>query len=926
MDGPDRPDAGPAADELRPVTALFADIVGSTGLGERLSPAEVKALVGECVTRMSRVVEEFGGTVQAYQGDGICAYFGVPAAHEDDADRAAEAGLALVTAVEAYGRDVRQAWGIEEFDVRVGINGGLAAVGRVGAAWQQTVALGDMTNVAARLQAAAAPGTVVAGERTAQRLMPRFVLEPIGELALKGRDTAVPAWRVLRRKPPGGDRAQAPLVGRELEAARLRRAADDLVAGRGQSLLVIGEAGIGKSRLLAELHDSLGAQVTWLEGDCRSYGAVGPYRPFVDMLRTWLGVEQSAREIVVRTRLRARMSALYGDDAADALLFLGHLLSVQPDRDGLERLRDRTAHELMAETRSAFCGWIERLADAQPLVVAIEGFHEADDTTCQMLEDLLELTDRAPVMLVLSARPERDTPAWAFRAHAMTQFGHRFEELALEPIDADAAGQLLDITAPGMLDPHTREELVHRAEGNPLYLEEMAHALEADGIRPRAWTVTVGATPLPPSLDALLVARIDRLDADARALGQTAAVIGREFPARVLEHVVGATRFGSGLPGLLRSGVIREVRRYPELEYSFRHGLLQEAARSTLTPARRADLCARLAEAFEQLFADSLDERLEMLAHYHAQSGNLARALGYLERAGERAAQWGQPEEAARLWTRAVRVAEAMDDADAAARLRRRLGAPEPDPDTSDRSGGPTEQTVQVGPYALDPGKLAAGTVARALTEDGEAVAVRLIGRSGDDRTEDWERFRAAAFAAGRADVRYLLPVRAEEADGWRLAVMPWCDGGSLADRLAGDSRPSPPETISMAVRVALGLDALHREGLVHGAVRPQSIMLDGTGGARLVPVAMPPYDRDFPGRAPEVLAGGDPTPASDIYELAAIVGGCLDAARGSAGGASDQLRWAIDRSRARDPGRRPNSAAMLARMLRAAADVPTAE
>src|SRR5690242_7610278 len=335
MAGPDTPDAGPAADELRPVTALFADIVGSTGLGERLSPAEVKALVGECVTRMSRVVEEFGGTVQAYQGDGICAYFGVPTAHEDDADRAAEAGLALVTAVEAYGRDVRQAWGIEEFDVRVGINGGLAAVGTVGAAWRQTVALGDMTNVAARLQAAAAPGTVIAGERTAQRLLPRFVLEPIGELALKGRDTAVPAWRVLRRKPPGGDRTQAPLVGRELEAARLRRAADDLAAGRGQCLLVIGEAGIGKSRLLGELRESMAAQVTWLEGDCRSYGAVRPYRPFVDMLRTWLGVEHSAREIVVRTRLRARMPALYGDDAAHAVLFLGHLLSVQPDPDGL---------------------------------------------------------------------------------------------------------------------------------------------------------------------------------------------------------------------------------------------------------------------------------------------------------------------------------------------------------------------------------------------------------------------------------------------------------------------------------------------------------------------------------------------------------------------------------------------------------------
>ena len=152
------PGGSGGGDELRPVTALFADIVGSTGLGERMSPDEVKALVGECVTRMSRVIEEFGGTVQAYMGDGVCAYFGVPTAHEDDADRAAEAGLAVLRMVGAYGRDVRQAWEIEEFNVRIGINGGLAAVGVVGAAQPQAVALGDMTNVAARLQSAAAPG------------------------------------------------------------------------------------------------------------------------------------------------------------------------------------------------------------------------------------------------------------------------------------------------------------------------------------------------------------------------------------------------------------------------------------------------------------------------------------------------------------------------------------------------------------------------------------------------------------------------------------------------------------------------------------------------------------------------------------------------------------------------------------------------
>ncbi len=900
------------------MTALFADIVGSTGLGERMSPDEVKALVGECVTRMSRVIEEFGGTVQAYMGDGVCAYFGVPTAHEDDADRAAEAGLAVLRMVGAYGRDVRQAWEIEEFNVRIGINGGLAAVGVVGAAQPQAVALGDMTNVAARLQSAAAPGTIVTGETTAQRLMPRFVLEPMGELALKGRAAPVSAWRVLRRQTTGRDHTQSPLVGREGEAAHLRRAADDLLAGRGQSLLLIGEAGIGKSRLLGELRENLGPDVTWLEGDCRAYGAVGLYQPFVEMIRAWLGIDHTEREIVVRTRLRARLPALYEGDADEPLMYIGHLLGVQPEAGHRDVLREGDADDLAADTRAAFCDWTLRLAQQTPVVVAIEGLHEADVATCQMLEDLLELTDKAPVMVAMSARPEPDTPAWRFRAHAMTNFGHRFEEIALEPIADGAAGQLLDITASGLLDPTTRDELVTRAEGNPLYLEEMAYALEAEEIRPRAWTVTVGTAPaLPASLDALLIARMDRLDPDARTLGQTAAVIGREFPARVLERVSGRERFEAGMPGLLRSGVVREVRRYPELEYSFRHGLLQEAARSTLTQARRAAVCARVAEVFEELFADSLDERMEMLAHYHAQSGNLSKALDYLDRSAERAEEWGQRDEAVRLWRRALRVAERMDDGRAAERLRERLGDAAEAPELPARELGPAPEQpaaarTRIGPYTLEGVAPTVGAVARALTADDMPVALRLIGRSDDGDDEDWRRLRAAVAQAARVEDRSLAPgLRADEADGWRYLVLAWCERGSLADRLAGGRAPSAEETVRIVVRVARGLDALHRAGVVHGGVGAESILFDADGRALLAPVATSPGKSG----APEAQGGAEPTPASDVYELAAIAQACL----ARSGTVSDDLEWAIGTALAADPAQRPQSAAMFAQMLRTA-------
>ena len=687
----------------------------------------------------------------------------MPTAHEDDADRAAEAALELLTTVAAYGRDVRQAWGIEEFDVRIGINGGLAAVGTVGAAQPQPVALGDMTNVAARLQGSAAPRHH--RRRREHGAAPDAAVRAGADRRADaqgaggaGHGLAGAPPQDLQRRPLAGAAGRQGDRGRPAEAS-----ADDLIAGRGQSLLLVGDAGIGKSRLLAELHDRAGDGVTWLEGDCRSYGAAGLYWPFVQMMRAWLGVEPADREIVVRMGVRARLPRC---TTTRPLTRCSSSATCSPSSrmpTKGERIRDTSADDLSAGIRAAFCEWIMRLAVRAPVAVAIEGLHEADASTCQMLEDLLDLTDRAPVLVVMTSRPERDTVAWRFRAHALTQFAHRFEEITLEPIAPEAAAQLLDVIAPGVLDPASRHELVGRAEGNPLYLEEMAHALEHKEFRPHAWTVTAGtAAPLPPTLDTLLIARFDRLDADARALGQTAAVIGRGTgPGAGARRRVGDQ---AGLPGLLRSGVIREARRYPELEYSFRHGLLQEAARGTLTQARRADLCGRLAEVFEELFADSLDERLEMLAHYHAQSGNLPRALEYLERAGDRAADWGKPDLAATLWRRALRVATALGNETAVAALVERLGDDElPEQlDTGDLPEPPAEPApARIGPYLLE------GPLHRWPRRCGPRHPTRGWWRCG------WSAGRKTTTGSGSSSARRRPPPRASTTATWCPAWRP---------------------------------------------------------------------------------------------------------------------------------------------------------
>jgi class 3 adenylate cyclase len=668
------------ATELRPATALFADVVGSTSLGERLSPDEVKALIGECVSRMSQAVEDFGGTIQAYMGDGIAAYFGLPRAHEDDPERGARAALRILEVVKEYSADIAEAWGITDFDVRVGVNTGQVGVGMVGGANPQEVGLGDATNVAARLQSAAAPGTIAVGESTTRLLAHRFALEPLGELSLKGREEPVAAWRLVG--PRTGDQAEprAPVAGRDAEVARLRGLLDELMAGRGQILELVGEVGIGKTRLLSELRALAGDRVTWLEGRCPSYGGELLFWPFVEMLREWLGVADGAAEVAVRTRLRARLSAVLGERVDDVLPYLGRLLSVRLDREAEDRVREMSAEGAADGIRVAYAALIEALAAEGPVVVAMEDLHWADPSTRHLAEELLPLTDRVPVLMATTLRADPASEGWGFRLRVMAEYAHRAVELNLGPLDPTAAEALADALVPGGIDPRTRQALVERAEGNPLYLEELLRDLIESGAleRKRTWTLSVSAQDLvPPALESLLVARIDRLPASARRLIQIISVMGRTFPARLVEEVAGAAGLQEDLAVLLRADLIREHRRYPEMEYTFRHGLLQDAALSTLSADRRRELSGRVAQAAESLYADSMEEHLDRMAHYFGSSRDLPKALHYLERAGDKAASLDSREQAVVLWRHAQKVAARLGDAEAEDRLSRRLAAAE---------------------------------------------------------------------------------------------------------------------------------------------------------------------------------------------------------------------------------------------------------
>ncbi len=648
-----------AEDELRPVSALFADIVGSTAIAERLDPEDFTVLIRGCVDRMCQAVEQFGGAIDAYMGDGIAAFFGFPSANEDDADCAARAALGIVAAIDSYAEEARRTWNLPDLSVRVGVNSGQVAVGVVGSAERHPVALGDTMNVAARLQAAAEPRTVAIGGATAKKLRGRFLVSSLGHISVKGRETPVEAWRLLRARPDRPRHDQSALVGREHETAALKRVADQLRAGRGGLVVLEGEPGIGKTRLLEWFRDEIQGDALWLEGQCASYGGQPSYHAVAEALKGWLAIDDLA-------------GLSLGPDAAP---YLTTLVSSSAGGEADLELSDGAAAEFGSGLRRAYADWLRGLCRRQPVVLALHDLQWADHRTLELVESLLDLLGDVPLTIAATSRLAQDSSDRRLLERARTAHAERLVELRLGPLSEAEAEQLLTQLAPGELADDARREVISRAEGNALYVEQLLRSLLETGglVARRTWALTVPAAQLPTGLESLLVARIAALPRDARRVAQVAAVFGRTFSANVLARASRIDDFEANLARLVRADIVRETHPAPDRELAFTHGLLQEAALSTLTRARRRELYRAVATATEQVFADSLDDELERLAFYHARAGDLSQALAYLERAAERASSLGACTQSVDLLKRAANVAEKLDNVEAQERIAGQL-------------------------------------------------------------------------------------------------------------------------------------------------------------------------------------------------------------------------------------------------------------
>ena len=634
--------AAPGEAERRQLTMMFCDLVGSTPLSARFDPEDLREVIGAYYRCVADTVVRYAGFVAKYMGDGVLIYFGYPQAHEDDAERAVRAGLAVIDAVGRLGT-------LEQLSVRLGIASGLVVVGDLigaGAAQEHGV-VGETPNLAARLQALAQPGMLVIAESTRRQIGTLFEVEDLGAQPLAGFAEPQRAWRVVGESGVLSRlealRSEAtPLVGRDEELELLLRRWGQAKTGEGRVVLLSGEPGIGKSRLAAALLQRIESEPhTRLRYFCSPHHQDSALHPFIVQLERAAGF---ARDDHVEQKLGKFRSLLTpgarGDDDIELLAELLSLRSAAAEVDlSPQRKRERLLEALLHQ--------LDALALSRPVLMAFEDAQWADPTSRELLDLTIDRVARIPVLLMITFRPEFEH-AWSGEPH-VTPLG--LSRLA----GRDGATLVERLAGSSGLTREVVDEIVERADGVPLFVEELTKAvLETNERGDRiAGLLAASALPyfqIPPTLHASLIARLDRLGPIAKEVAQVGSVIGREFGYDVVEPVAQrpTPELRAALDRLTAAELLFCRGIAPQSTYLFKHALVQDAAYSTMLRARRQELHARVAAVLEQLFADLVERQPELLAHHFTQAELLDQAIQFWRRAGMRSVARSAHSEAAR--------------------------------------------------------------------------------------------------------------------------------------------------------------------------------------------------------------------------------------------------------------------------------------
>ncbi len=659
-------------EERRPISVLFAELSRVSASAHGQDPEDVRRVVGSALAGAIAEIEGLGGTVTSVSGAGLAAIFGAPEAHEDDPERAVRAGFRMQSASAVAGDGAESTL----LSLRIGIETGGAVVGPLwSGAGTGYGAAGEVIEIAATLQSTAKPGSVLVGPVTTEAAASAFEWGPTEEVPVKSGGKPLKAVYLDRPRVrragtwgEGGPARVARLIGRPTELSLIDKALREAMSGAGSVLFLVGEPGLGKTRLVQECRKRFMAWVgagtgrlpLWLEGRCASYASSTPYGLYRQLLSAWIGVSPEEGEEVVRPALERAVKAVFPGQA-DHLGFLGHMLGLR-GFSGDPRITRLSPEGLQRATFASVSELLAQLTTRGPTVLAVEDLHWADPTSLRLTEELAALASRSPLLLLATRRPEPDAGVPALES-ALEQAPNPFRRVELAPLTERFEQELAESILHGEAGPGVVQAIRTHVDGNPLFLEERFSSLVESGALVKhgdSWSLTGTPTSdVPQALERMIRARVDRLPLPCREAITAASVLGPEFSSAALEAV---SDLGDELPATVRelcdARLLSLAREVPEPAFRFRHALIQEATYRGVLSADRRRLHARAAWGLEEASADRLDQVAAVLGHHFAEAGEIERAVRYFEMAGAHAFARFGVDEAISSYGRAVQIVD----------------------------------------------------------------------------------------------------------------------------------------------------------------------------------------------------------------------------------------------------------------------------
>ena len=643
--------------ERKIVTVLFADVANYTSMSEKLDTEEVHQIMDGAFNILMDEIHKYEGTINQFTGDGIMALFGAPVAHENHAQRACYAGLAIQKAIKEYGEKIQNTTGVD-FKMRIGLNSGPVIVGAIGDDLRMDyTAVGDTTNLAARMENQAKPGTILIATDTYKSIERYFDFKDIGALEIKGKESPQKAFELLKtsdvvtRLDASVAKGLTRFVGRKSSMTSLTEIYAKVKSRAGQAVGVVGEAGVGKSRLVMEFRNRLTEnEYNYLEGQCLQFGSSILYVPILDILKSLFDIKDDDREYIIKKKIK--------DKNLDTALPAFHdLLSVKVDDEHYLKLEPKHKREKIFESiRDLFIS----ISQEKPLILVIEDLHWIDEATEAFLSYLIEWIVNAPIMLVLLYRTEYHHQ-WSSKTY--------YHKIGLDQLGTDSSAELIKaMLEEGDVAPELKELILNRAAGNPLFMEELTYTLIENGSIKKSdnryvLSRNISDIQIPDTVQGIISARMDRLEENLKRTMQVAAVIGRDFAFRILQTITGLREeLKSYLLNLQGLEFIYEKQLFPELEYIFKHALTREVAYNSLLVKRRKEIHENIGKAIEDIYRDRLEEFYEMLAYHYLMSDNYQKASEYLKLSGNKAFSKYANEKAYHYYKEALNTLKKLPD------------------------------------------------------------------------------------------------------------------------------------------------------------------------------------------------------------------------------------------------------------------------